>query len=524
MNTLAPTLEEANLAPVPAAGIVADDSHDTLSAGLAMLLSLTLVQRLIGFLRSLLFCRMLDEDQLGQWSILFNFLVLAAPLAVLGIPGSFGRYAEHYRQRGQLRTFLRRTTTVTIALSLTSVVLLCIGCRWFSWLMFSETSYALLVMVAAAVLLPVIIFNFLIELFTALRRVRVVSAMHLVQSLTFAALGIALVAATPLGAIGVLLAYGAGCVLAAVIAAVLLNRYWRSLPTAEVALSNNDLWRKLVPFAGWVWVINLLANLFGVIDSYMLIHLSGVSATAAHALVGQYHSSRVIPLLIVGVAATISTVILPYLSHDWEAGRRRAVSQRLNLTLKLMSLLFTAGGALVLLVAPALFDLILEGRYEAGLAILPWTLIAAIWLSVLTTATNYLWCAEKGWLCAFIFAVGLSVNVLLNVLLVPSFALTGAVWAATAANLATLCITYWLCCRESMESDRRMVWASLMPLVLLLSPWSCLMAVGIVICWIAVRTPWLFSEEEQDQCSAAVQALIGGQCRAALRMVFVGRS
>ena len=46
----------------------------------------------------------------------FGFLMLAAPLVVLSLPGTFGRYVERYRQQGQLRSFLRRTALVCAAL------------------------------------------------------------------------------------------------------------------------------------------------------------------------------------------------------------------------------------------------------------------------------------------------------------------------------------------------------------------------------------------------------------------------
>ncbi len=67
---------------------------------------MTVAQRLIGFGRGVLFCRWLSPEQLGQWDVAFAFLNLAGPLVVLGLPGSFGRYVEHFRHRGQFRTFL----------------------------------------------------------------------------------------------------------------------------------------------------------------------------------------------------------------------------------------------------------------------------------------------------------------------------------------------------------------------------------------------------------------------------------
>src|ERR1700749_3705906 len=83
---------------------------DTLATSVTILLLANLVQRSIGFGRSLLFCRNLSRQELGTWEMAYSFLLLAAPVIVLGLPGSFGRFLERYRQRGQLRTFLRRGT------------------------------------------------------------------------------------------------------------------------------------------------------------------------------------------------------------------------------------------------------------------------------------------------------------------------------------------------------------------------------------------------------------------------------
>ena len=56
-------------------------------------------------------------------------------------------------------------------------------------------------------------------------------------------------------------------------------------------------------------------------------------------------------------------MILPHLSHDWEAGRRSEVSARMNLTLKLLGLLLFAGSIAILLAAPFLFDVAFDGKF-----------------------------------------------------------------------------------------------------------------------------------------------------------------
>ncbi len=103
------------------------------------------------------------------------------------------------------------------------------------------------------------------------------------------------------------------------------------------------MWSKVMPFAVSVWVTSLLANLFELANRTMIVHYLPGTAEEAMALVGNYHASRVLPLLVVSVAALLSPMITPHLSHDWESGRRARVSMRLRLYLKLWALGTSAG-------------------------------------------------------------------------------------------------------------------------------------------------------------------------------------
>ena len=91
---------------------------DSITTGVVFALILTVGQRGIGFLRGLLFCRYMTDQQLGQWSLVWSFLMMLIPLAMLGLPGCFGRYTEHYRTCGQLGYFLKRIATTSTILTL----------------------------------------------------------------------------------------------------------------------------------------------------------------------------------------------------------------------------------------------------------------------------------------------------------------------------------------------------------------------------------------------------------------------
>jgi O-antigen/teichoic acid export membrane protein len=468
-----------------------------LAASVAILLLAAVVQRSIGFGRGVLFCRWLSPDELGTWELANSFLLLAAPVVVLGLPGSFGRYLERFRQRGQLRTFLRRASIWTATLTAAAVGLVVIAASQFSELIFGRSDERTLVILLAVSLAAVILHHFLEALFAALRKFSIVSAMHFCQSMLFAALSLGLLWWWRFAAESIVIGYGMSCLASACGALAWKGRALAAEAAPDGGVAHREFWPPLMRFAIWVWLTNLLFHLFGVIDRYMLLHWSGLENEDALALVGQYHASRIVPLLFLSVADLLASIVLPYLSHDWEAGERGRVSDRLNLVIKMTSLVMMAGGVVVLWAAPLLFHVAFEGRYDEGLAVLPWTLTYCVWYSLLHVAKNYIWCAERVKWSAVPLAAGLVINFALDVVLIPTWGLHGTVVATTVATCSALGVLYWINQRGGMRLQPGMIWLTVAPAVLSGGAWCA--TAGLVA--LAITVPFsktLFTQEERD--------------------------
>ncbi len=477
---------------------------ETLAASVVILLSMTVAQRVIGFLRGVLFCRWLSLEELGQWDMAFAYLNLAAPLVVLGLPGSFGRYVEHFRQRGEFHAFLRRTAIVTGAASLIALTAM-IGWRsWFSELVFGTRGETALTVWLAACLVAVILHNFLTALFIAVRMYRVVTALQFAQGLGFAAISLTLLGVHPQGATSAVIGYTLATLLAAAVSLGWLSRLVRSEPERPASEGQRAFWLRLLPFAVWMWVTNLISNVFDLVDRYMILHHSGMSADEALRQVGNYHSSRIIPLLFVGVAALFASMITPHLTTDWEVGRRESVVRRLNLALKLLAITLLLASTAVLFVAPPLFEFALRNKFQGGLHVLPCTLAYCAWFGLFAVAQNYLWCAERAALSNLPLLVGLILNVLLNLLWLPTYGLPGAVWATTVANLVAMLLTYEFSRRHGMQIDAGTWLASLAIGGLCLGAWTALAACGAVAA-LSVTTDHVLNADEKQQLREAIQ-------------------
>jgi polysaccharide transporter, PST family len=470
---------------------------DTLAASVVILLTVTVVQRTVGFGRGLLFCRWMSPEALGEWELVYSFLMIAAPLAVLGVPGSFGRYAEHYRQRGHLRTFLRRAGAWTLGCTLIAVAVVEAFAPQLSQLVFGSEAFTAAMRIIGACLATIVLHHTLTALLTALRLYRIVTAMNFVQSLLFAAISLALLWQRP-EMLSILYGYTAACVVASAGALVWAWPALVHLDQPQSRLPHSEFWGKLLRFALFVWATNLMTHLFAVVDRYMLVHYAGLTPEQALDQIGHYHASRIVPLLMVSIAELLTGMVMPHLSHDWEAGRRAEVTARMNLAIKLTALGMVFFGACVVVCGPLLFNVVLEGRYALGLAVLPWTVAGCVWYSIYLIAQNYLWCTEKHWLQIAPLALGLAANVLLNLLLLPAFGLYGCVLAAAGGALICLLVVLGLNRRHGMTIDRGVWLLAVSPAALGLGPWPAVIATAALATF-SLASNALLTEPERRQ-------------------------
>ena len=471
---------------------------DSIAHGVALMLILTVVQRTVGFVRNVAVCRFLDPSELGMWNLAESFLILAAPLIIFGIPGSFGRYVEHYRQRGQLRGFLRNTLSVTTVIAFVGVALLLVFRSTVAKVAFGSAAADEYVIYTVATLVAVIAYNIGGNLLTALRQLRANAGIQFINSFVFSVVAIALLATTTLGAKAVLLAYLIACVLTTVGSVFLIRSAIAPLSKSEATLPSRTVWTKLGPYIGWFWLSDLLMNAFNWIDRLMIVHCAGLNLEDATAMIGQYHSSRIIGVLMISVTGMLGSVLLSYLSHDWEAGRRAEAESRLDFALRLVAVAMTAVAVATMAFAPIIFGWLLQGEFKEGFEVLHVTLAYCIWYGLLTLAANYIWCHERPVLACAAVLVGILVNIGLNYVLLPRWGLAGAVTATAFANLAILTCVGGACRALGFAMRRGTIIAILLPGCLCFGSVAAL-ACMIAALWHGIAQGWLFSSEEITQ-------------------------
>ncbi len=464
---------------------------------MVFLVGVTVLSRGIGFVRSLWFCRLMDDADVGRWAMAFGFISLITPVMLFGIPGCMPRFVEHFRRRGQLSPLLTRIAWMTTGCTAVYLVAIATMPSWFGWLVFLQPENHSLIFSTGGAVAGMIFYNFASDLAGSLRQMRLVSTVQAIQGIGFTALSVAWLYAGG-GLIGVVVMFAVSCLVAGLIGfgGLLRLRLFVDNPAGSTAGDVADVERcsgpgwfgpglpaRVVTYAAALWVMNLISNAFELSDRYMILHLIGDAASeAGRAAVGQYHAGRIFPSVILSLGLMIAGVTVPYLTADHESGQPDRARGRLADWLVAMSLLFTAGGAVIVWCGPYVFENWLGGRYAAGLAVMPAAMCFSIWAAIVAVGQGHLWVIEKGWVVGVVTGVGLIVNLVLNGTLIPVAGLDGAVWATWTAHAVVLIGAGVALHRSGFAIDRSLIVAGALPLMLLLPPpvALCLVA-GVVV-------------------------------------------
>ncbi|QDT61187.1 MurJ-like flippase [Stieleria bergensis] len=419
-------------------------ASDTFSKSLLLILGLMVLQRGVGFFRSFFVCDSLSPEQIGRWDLAFNFLVVAAPVAVLGIPGSFGRYLPSFQASGQSRRVLRQTLIACLSLTLMATFALWFSADWIAKHFLGDRENVFLARLITIGLFLPITFNFFTSWFTGRCLNRIVFRIQCTQSISFAALCLGLLYWQPPTAEAIVCALFGSYAIALMLC--LLYVHVDRHADGPTKATRGHLWKTLLPFAVWFWLADFVMGLTGICDRLLIVNLIPHPTSSAEQtqhiqhLVGQYHTACIIPLVLASIGAMISSTGLPYLSTQWEQGNREAVSTRINHLIQGTAALCLVACTMLAFVGPALFHLLWGDKFALGLRLLPICLVFTSFSAIATVATAYLWCIEKARMTCLLMAMGVLCNALVGWLLIDRW----GVFAVAASTLAAQVLSFVL--------------------------------------------------------------------------------
>src|SRR5262249_54507498 len=157
---------------------------------------------------------------------------------------------------------LGRTAVVCAVLTAMAAILIGTARPLFSQIIFGRANETSLVVGIAGCLAILIVFNYLSELLTALRLARATCVVQFFQSLLFAGFSILFLMTWQHEAVVMVVANAISYLLLSAGIVWFLRGKLRAISTERPAAAIQDgaFWSRLLSFAAWVWITNLLFN------------------------------------------------------------------------------------------------------------------------------------------------------------------------------------------------------------------------------------------------------------------------
>jgi O-antigen/teichoic acid export membrane protein len=469
---------------------------DSVAASVGLVVSLLIAQRVVTFVRGIVFARALGTEQYGVYALGYFLIVITVSITGLGVPAALIRYTPRYEAQGAARWFFRKTFRLNTTVAFGVGLLVFLLPRFFSGLVYGEPSQTA-VMTAVALSIPaLVIMRNLVSAFFGLKLFRASSLLEFSQVAVYAVLGIALVSAYRFATVG-LLSFALSMLITFPLFVPVLSRYLLGREPRLTGLDEPRFYRRLIRFTIWFTVTPILAHVFQYVDRLSLQRLMTASDQ------GIYSAMVNVSATISAVGFAVNNVIYPHLSTAWEKGEKNDALSNLDLAIRASSVAFTLIGLALVLLARPIILILLGHDYLAGAEVMPMLVIfhlltISVWLFGIYPSL-----IERTYVTAIGLTSALPINVVLNLVLIPRMGITGAALATVLSYTVMWAVVVAICRAYGMPVSRRTFVISLLPFVLILPKAGALVA-GVCVLYVSLRLTWIVSQAERRHISGDI--------------------
>jgi O-antigen/teichoic acid export membrane protein len=391
--------------------------------------------RAASFLLLPLYSNLITPAEFGIYAIIMSFYAVASMFFQGGLHSALSKYYIEREDKTEIFSVIINVVIVWGALLLLIVLLFSIQ---ISSLLLGTAEYGRLFRVITIALYIETIIFFILHLFKtkeeAFRAVIYTSAGALMNIV----LNIHFVYFRNEGIDGIIKAQ----IYSSVITLVILIPYFISNYKFDLnKFFNTSLFRPLLLFSLPVFLSGLFATLVDVVDRFIINGILGEEQT------GIYSFAYRIALIMNIFVISFRTAFTPYSINLYASGEYK---DKLG---KVLLNLFSAGGLIIIIVsffADELFDLRIMGitifreNYREGIVIIPFILCGYFFSSLMAFYSVYPYVSGKSFHFLFSDAVAFTVNIAVNLVLIPLAGIRGAALATLFAYLAGASYLYVL--------------------------------------------------------------------------------
>lgn len=474
-------------------------AKDPVSHSMGVIGILNIAQRVFGIARGILFARLLGPANLGVYALTAFVLGVGIPVVSAGLASSYNRYVPRYEANGSLRAYYNSITSWSMWITTAFVAVALLFPRQVSSLLLASPEHATVLRLTVLTLLPAVYHRNLTTFFKGLRVFRLSAILEFAQPVLLTVFAIAGFVwwqkTVEMAMWATLLSY----VLPVAACGWMTSRYLRDLTDQKPRVDEVQFARKIFRFSVWFVIIPTGLVTFDYVDRLMLAHLMKDATT-----LGIYSQAFNTTALLLAVGYVPNGVLGPTLSAAWDRHDQPLVQRTFNLALKVTLLLMLGASLVLVLMKGWVLGFMYGHAYAPGAVVLAPLLAFQCFDVMYSIAGMYSGLIEKTYVPGIAVAIGLALNVGLNLVMIPRFGMRGAAYAAMFSYGLVNVVLYLLNRHHGLRLTRRTLLVSALPLSLLLPPGVLVpLAAGVLVA--IFRGTLLFETAEKDELLRAMR-------------------
>jgi len=452
--------------------------------------------------RSFIFPNLLGPTNYGAYSMASYFASIVVPFAVLGIPSAYSRYIPEFEKDGVLGDVLKKTFLFLVGTNLAIMAIVMSFAPVIARLLYGGDNggnYNTLIMLTAAVILPLTLSQALTTAFNGMRVFRMATITSVARDIFGFILGVTFLLLIGRTAESLISSSFFSYFIPFAVMGWLLRRYIvvsgqgiNSAPPAP------ELLRRILRYSKWFIGTPLVMAMFRMTDRWMIRRFVGLDA------VGVYSVAQNITMPIYQMGMIVSNVLMPNLSSLWSADKKDEAVKTMETGVKFTTLVLFSIALFVSAIKRPLISLLFRDEYLPAVGVINFALSFFILRSIHSVLGSYAGLIEKtiinftGAGVTFISAVGF------NALLTPRFGIKGAAISTALAALIGLWTLLLLSARSGYKVPAVVLAMTFLPCILMLGVLPAALIFAVVL-FFAVHTEWLFDEHEKERIANLVR-------------------
>ena len=378
-----------------------------------------------GFILLPILSKTLGAEAYGIWSQIYVTVQLLMFVAILELGSSMARFLPSETDKGKLSAGFFSTLSVASLTSILLSILVFILSEPLAAAVFGGVQAAPFVKLTAVLVLLTTLDQMIIYYFTARRQMVKYSIFVITQSIG----EVALVAYLVFSGFGLFGAITALLVIRAILfifGFLIVKRQIKFCAPSLSLIKTYLLFSlPLVP-AGFCYFISNWS------DRYIIGHFLGMEAVAI------YSAAYALAMMVELIYYPLWTVLTPAIAYLYENNRIQEVRTHLKYALKLYLLVAIPGAIGVSILSKSALLILATPEFSAGWSIVPIIALGKVLLGCSYILSVVLILFRRTKVIGLIFTTAATVNLVMNIFLVPLMGILGAAISALAANMILL--------------------------------------------------------------------------------------